>query len=78
MTFYDKSRYDRLFQKVIHKEGESEMKYIKRFKNAQYLSVLVGTNYSGYQLMNILLNNSHQARKYTAQIASYQADLRRE
>ena len=29
MTFSDKSRFDRIFQKVIHKGGELEMNYIK-------------------------------------------------
>ena len=38
MTFADKSRYDRTFQQVTHKEGESAIKYIKRFQNAQALS----------------------------------------
>ena len=54
------------------------MKYIKRFQNAQALSVSVGNNYSEYQLMHILLDNFHHGGKYTAQIASHQAELRRE
>ena len=37
MTFADKSRYDRTFQKVTHKGGESAIDYIKRFQNAQDL-----------------------------------------
>ena len=37
MTFADKSRYDRIFQQVTHKEGESAMTYIKRFQNSQDL-----------------------------------------
>ena len=32
MTFAKKSRYNRLFQKVISKGGESEINYIKIFK----------------------------------------------
>ena len=44
MTFSDKSRYDRAFQKVTHKRGISAINYIKRFKNAQDLSVFVGNN----------------------------------
>ena len=32
MTFADKSRYDRTFQQVTHKGGESAINYIKRFK----------------------------------------------
>ena len=46
MTFSDKSRYDRIFQQVTHKGGESAMNYIKRFQNAQALSVSVGNTYS--------------------------------
>ena len=42
MTSADKSRYDRTFQQVTHKGGESAINYIKRFQNAQALSVLVG------------------------------------
>ena len=37
MTFADKSRYDRTFQKVTHKGVESAINYIKRFQNAQAL-----------------------------------------
>ena len=33
MTFADKSRYDRTFQQVTHKGGESDINYIKRFQN---------------------------------------------
>ena len=47
MTFADKSRYDRTFQKVTHKGGESAINYIKRFQNAHDLSVSVGNSYSG-------------------------------
>ena len=34
MTFADKSRYDRNFQQVTHKGGESEINYIKFIQNA--------------------------------------------
>ena len=78
MTFADKSRYDRIFQKVTHKEGKSAMNYIKRFHNAKYLSVSVGNSYSEYQLMHTFPDNFHQGGKYSAQIASHQAELRRE
>ena len=37
MTFADKSRYDRTFQQVTHKGGESTINYIQRFQNAQAL-----------------------------------------
>ena len=46
MTFADKSRYDRTFQQVTHKGGESAINYIKRFHNANASSVSVGKKYS--------------------------------
>ena len=54
------------------------MNYIKRFKNAQDLSVSVGNSYSKDQLMHIFLDNFHQGGKYSAQIASHQPELIRE
>ena len=78
MIVFDKSKYDRIFQTVTHKGGESAMNYIKRFQNAQALSVSVGNNYSEYQLMKTVMENFHQGGKYSAQIASHQAELRRE
>ena len=48
------------------------------FKNAQDFSVSVGTTYSEYQLRHTFLDNLHQSGKYSAQIASHQAYLRRE
>ena len=78
MNFYDKSRYARKFQQVTHKGGESENNYIKIFQNAQDLPVSVGNSYSEDQLMHICMHNFHQGGKYYAQIASHQAELRRE
>ena len=78
ITFSDKSRYDRTFQQVTHKEGGSAIKYIKRFQNEHALSVSVGNIYSEDQLMHTFLNNFHQGGKYSDQIASHQADMRRE
>ena len=52
MTIADKSRYDRTFQQVTHKGGESAINYIKRFHNAQDLSVSVGNSYSKEQIMH--------------------------
>ena len=78
MTFADKSRYDRNFQQVTHKGGEYAINYIKRFQNAHALSILVGNSYSEDQLMHTFLDNFHQGGKYSAQIASQQAELRRE
>ena len=60
MNFAEKIRYDRLFQKVTHKGGESEINYIKRFQNTQALSVSEGKSYSEDQLMYIFLDNFHQ------------------
>ena len=54
------------------------MNYIKRFQNAQALSVSVVNNYCEDKFMHIFLDNFHQGVKYTAQISSHQAELRRE
>ena len=78
MNFSDKSRYDRAFQQVTQKGGEYAINYIKRFQNAHALSALVGNSYSEDQLMHTFLDNFHQGEKYSAQIASHNADLRRE
>ena len=59
MTFSDKSRYDRTFQQVKHKGGESTINYIKRFQNAHALLVSVGNSYSEYQLILTFLDNFH-------------------
>ena len=78
MTFADKSRYDRNFQQVTHKGGESAINYIKIFKNAHALSISEGNSYSEDQLMHTFLDNFHQFGKHYTQIASHQAELRRE
>ena len=78
MTFADKGKYDRTFQQVTHKGGESTINYIQRFQNAQTLSVLVRNRYSEDQNMHTFLDNFHQSGKYSAQLASHQAELRRE
>ena len=78
MTFSDKSRYDRTFQQVTHKGGESAINYIKRFQNAHALSVLVGNSYSEDKLIQTFLDKFEQGGKYSAQMASHQAELRRE
>ena len=76
MTFSDKSRYDMTFQQVTHRGGESEINYLKIFQNAYALSVSVVNIYSEDQLMHTFLDNFHQGVKYSAQIASHQAELR--
>ena len=63
LTFADKSRYDRTFQQVTHKGGESAINYIKIFKNAQVFSVSVGNSYSEDQIMDTFLDNFHQVKK---------------
>ena len=65
-------------QQVTHKVGESTISYIKRFQNAHDLSVSVGNSYSKDQLMHTFLDKFQQGGKYSAQIASHQAELRRE
>ena len=74
MTFADKSRYDRTFQQVTHKGGESAINYIKKFQSAHALSISVGNSYSEDQLMHTFLDNFEEGRKYSAQIASHQAE----
>ena len=75
MTFADKSRYDKMFQQVTHKGGEYKMNYIKIFQNAQTLSVSVWNYYSEDKMVHIFLDNFHKGGKYSAQIASNQADI---
>ena len=48
------------------------------FQNAQSFSVSVGNSYSKDQLMHTFLDNFHRGVKYSSQIASHQAELRRE
>ena len=52
------------------------MNYIKRFQNAQALSVSVGFAYSKDQLMHTFLDNFHQGGKYSSQIVSHYAGLK--
>ena len=54
-TFAEKSRYNRYFQKVVHKGGESAINYIKIFQNEKALAVSAGNSYSKYQLMDNFL-----------------------
>ena len=77
-TFADKSRYDRLFQKVIQREGESEINYIKIFQNDKALEISVGNNYNEDQLMYTFLGNLHKDGKYPFKIEIHQTELGRE
>ena len=54
------------------------MNYIKRFQNAEALSISVGNLYSEDQMMHTFLDNFHQGGKYSVQKTSHQADLRKE
>ena len=63
---------------MTHKGGEYAINYIKRFQNAHALSVPLGKIYSEDQRMHTFLDNFNQGGKYSAQIASHQAELRRE
>ena len=63
ITFAGKSRHDRTFQKVTHRGGESAINYIKRFQNAQALSVSAGNRYSEDQIMHTFLDKFHQGGK---------------
>ena len=78
MTFAEKIRYDSIFQQVTHKGGESAINHIKRFQNTKALSVSVGNSYSEDKTIHTFLDNFHQSGKYSARIASHQAELRRE
>ena len=75
MTFSDNSRYYRLFQQFTHKVGESSMNSINIFQITQDSSVLVEISYIEDHLMHIFLDNLHHGGKYTAHIASHQAEL---
>ena len=78
MTFSDKSGYDRTFQQVTHKGGKSAINYITRFQNAQAFSVSVGNRYAEDQIMHTFLDNFQQSGKYSAKLATHQAELGRE
>ena len=54
------------------------MNYIKRFHYANAFSIYVGNFYSKDQLIHTFLEKNHQGGKYFSQIASHQAELRRE
>ena len=54
------------------------MNYIKIFQNSEAVSVSVGNSHPEDQMMHTFLDRFHQGGKYSAQIASHQAELRRE
>ena len=53
------------------------MNYIKIFQNIEALSVSVRNSYSEDQMMHTFWDNFSLDIKYSDQIASYQAELRR-
>ena len=63
MTCSDQVRYNRLFQKIIHKVGESKINYIKIFYNPKALKILVVNSYSEDQLMHTFSKIFHQGGK---------------
>ena len=65
------------FLKKVDTTGLFNKSDIKE-RNAQYLSVSVGNSYSEDKLTHTFLDNFHQGGKYYSQIASHQAELRRE
>ena len=60
MNFADQIIFNRMFQQVVHKGGESEINYIKRFHNTKALLTLMRNSYTEYQLMHTFLNNFKQ------------------
>ena len=66
MNFSDKIRYNRQFQQVVHKIGDSEINNIKRFHNAEDLEVSVGNSYYEYQVMHICLKKIQSRREISS------------
>ena len=73
MTFSGQSRYNRLFQKLIHKGGESEINYIKIFRNSKASEISVVNSYSEYQLIRTFLEIFQPVGRYSSQIANHQS-----
>ena len=62
-TFYDQSIYNRLFQKLIDKEGESEINSIKKEHNDKTLEISVVNSYFENQVMHTSLDFFHKCGK---------------
>ena len=77
MTFYVQISYNRLFQQVIHKGGESAINYIKRFHNTKALEISLQDSYYEDKLIHTLLDNIQKRGKESTQISSNQAESRR-
>ena len=65
MNFFDQIIYNIMFQNVVHKRGESEIKYIKIFKNYKALAISVGNSYTEDQMIQNFLDNLKQGGKYS-------------
>ena len=63
MNFYEQIRYNIMFQKIIYKEGDSEINYIKIFNNSKALGISVVYSYSEDQLMHTFLENFQKGGK---------------
>ena len=73
-----KSIYDKVFRQVTHKGGQSAISCNKISHNAQDLSVSVENSDVEDQMIHPFMDNFHQGGNYYAQIASQNAELRRE
>ena len=71
MMFTDEKRYNRLFQKVVHKGGKSSIKYIKIFQSSKALEILFGNNYYKEQIMHFFMISTKVLN--SSQIAIHQA-----
>ena len=78
MTSYDKIRYNRLIQQVIHTRGESAINYIKIFQNDKALAISAGNTYSYVQLIHKFLEVLQKGQRYLSQIDIHKKELSRE
>ena len=63
ITFSDQIRYNRMFQKVIQKSGDSAINHIKIFQNSNAMEISVVKSYYEDQLMYTFLENFQQGVK---------------
>ena len=73
ITFANQIKYNRTYQKVVQKGGDSEIRYIKVFHNDKSLAILVVNTYTEYHLMHTLLQNFQQGQRYYVGIARNKA-----
>ena len=72
MAFTKQSKYNIMFQKVVHKVGESETNSIKIFHNDKALATSVENSYTKNKLIRTFLDNFQQGKKYSYHMASQQ------